>query len=65
MTEAEIQSLFNEALKQRALTLKVPGITRHQIYNWRDGRTVAKLGDMLNVLYHLKLITVKNEFTPE
>lgn len=65
MTPDEITSLFNEALNQRGLLGKLPGITKDHVYDWRHGRTTPTLGDMLSALYQLNLIIVTDGFTSE
>lgn len=57
MTKAEIEFLFNQALHQRGLLTKL-GVSRNIIYNWREKRTIPTLGEMLEVLFELKIINV-------
>lgn len=59
MNTTQIKELFTSALNQRGLVGKVPGITKDIIYHWRIGKTEPSIGDMLGVLYQLKLITVQ------
>ena len=61
MTEQQIKELFVDTITNtRALYNKVEGYSEDTIYNWKIGRTPPKLGDMLSILYQLKLITVQN-----
>ena len=61
MTQSQIQELFNETLhKTKALHNKVQDFSEDTLYNWRKGRTTPKLGDMLSILYQLKLIKVED-----
>lgn len=59
MTPDKIQALFFAAIQEKAVYNKLEGITRNQIYNWLNDRgQKPNLGNMLNVLYQLKLIEV-------
>lgn len=60
MTPEQIKVAFDEAIQEKAVYNKLQGITRNQIYNWNNHRGVkpASLGDMLNVLYQLKKISI-------
>lgn len=64
MTTEQIEILFWETINKKesygeAIYKKLEGISEDKIYNWRKGqRTKPNLGDMLNVLYQLKLISV-------
>lgn len=64
MTTEQIEILFTEAINQKepygkALYNRLEGVTENQIYNWRNQRTKPSIGDMLNVLYQLNKISVK------
>ena len=63
MTTEQIEILFYETINKKeaygkALYNLLDGVTENQIYNWRKQRTKPTIGDMLNVLYQLKLIKV-------
>ncbi len=60
MTEAEISELFIDTIKHtRALYNKIEGYSEDTIHNWKTGRTQPKLGDMLSVIYQMKLISLQ------
>ncbi len=60
MTPQEIQELFTETItKSRGLHNKVNDYSKDAFYNWRTGRTIPKLSEMLSILYQLNLITVQ------
>lgn len=59
MTSTQIETLFFEAIQEKAIYNKLEGITENQIYNWRKQRTTPNIGDMLGILYQLKLISIK------
>jgi hypothetical protein len=61
MTTQQIEDLFHQVLAKKAIYKKIEGVTEDKIYNWRKGRIVPNLGDMLFVLYQLKLIKVTHE----
>lgn len=63
MTTEQIEILFFETINNKeaygkALYNQLDGVTENQIYNWRKQRTKATIGDMLNVLYQLKKISI-------
>jgi hypothetical protein len=59
MTTEQIELLFKAALEEKAIYNELTGISEDKIYNWRKGRGAKpSIGDMLNVLYQLKKITV-------
>jgi hypothetical protein len=60
MTDQKIEVLFYATIEEKAIYNKLQGISEDKIYNWRKGRFAKpSLGDMLDVLYQLKKITVK------
>lgn len=63
MTTEQIEKLFHETINNKeaygkALYNQLKGVTENQLYNWRKKRTKPSIGDMLNVLYQLKKISV-------
>lgn len=59
MTTEQIELLFKAAIEEKAIYNELTGISEDKIYNWRKGRGAKpSVGDMLNVLYQLKKITV-------
>jgi hypothetical protein len=58
MTPEQIQELFFKAIEPRGIHLELEGISEDKIYNWRKKRVKAPVGDMLDILYQLKKITV-------
>lgn len=63
MTTEQIEILFQETINNKeaygkALYKQLEGVTENQIYNWRKQRTKPTIGDMLNVLYQLKKISI-------
>jgi hypothetical protein len=59
MTTEQINALFLEAIKEKAVYNKLEGISRNLIYNWNNNRgTPPTTGDKLNVLYQLKKIAI-------
>jgi len=59
MTTDQIKSLFAAAIEEKAVYNKLEGISEDKIYNWRKGRgNEPTIGDMLNVLYQLKLVKI-------
>ena len=58
MTPIQIEVAFKEAIKTKAIYNQLEGITRNTVFNWLNKRSVPTIGDMLNVLYQLKKITV-------
>ena len=59
MNEQQIEQLFQGTInKTWALCNKVQGFSSDVVYNWKTGRTKPTIGDMLSILYQLKLITV-------
>jgi hypothetical protein len=59
MTTAQIESLFYSILEEKAIYNELTGISEDKIYNWRKGRGAKPtIGDMLNVLYQLKKVTI-------
>jgi hypothetical protein len=59
MNQIEIDLLFNQVIKEKAIYNKLEGVTENMIYNWRKGRgKKPSIGDMLGVLWQLNLITI-------
>ena len=58
MTQTQIEVAFKEAIEPKAIYNQPEGITRNTIFNWLNDRSKPTIGDMLNVLYQLKKITV-------
>ena len=59
MTNTQIEKLFFETIEETAIYNKLEGISEDKIYNWRKGRgRKPSLGEMLEVLYQLKKITI-------
>ena len=59
MTTEQIELAFKATLEEKAIYNELTGISEDKIYNWRKGRGAKPtIGDMLNVLYQLKKITV-------
>lgn len=63
MKKEEIEKLFFETINQKAtygkaLHKKLSGVNDDKIYNWKKGRQIPSIGDMLDVLYQLDLIKV-------
>lgn len=59
MTTTQIEVLFKEVIQEKAIYNKLEGITRNHIYNWLNDRGAKPtVGEMLNVLYQLKKISV-------
>lgn len=59
MTPEQIDTIFQEAIKETAVYNKLEGITRNQIYNWNNNRGAKPtLGNKLDVLYQLKKISI-------
>lgn len=59
MTTDQIEKLFIDTIQEKAIYKKLIGINEDKIYNWRTGRkTAPNLGDMLNVLYQMKKISI-------
>jgi ribosomal protein S8 len=58
MTQNEITELFYKAIQEKAVYNKIENISRNQVYNWNEKRTIPSLGNMLEVLFQLKLINV-------
>lgn len=63
MSPEEIKEVFSAEIKKRGVASKVPTITKAIVYNWRQGRSEATLGQMIEVLFYLGKIkiTKKNE----
>jgi hypothetical protein len=65
MTTTQIETLFWETLNKKesygsAIENKLQGISEDKLYNWRKARgPKPTIGDMLNMLYQLKLIKVE------
>lgn len=57
MTETEIQTLFNEAIKERGVYKKI-NVSRDIVYNWKTNRSTPGLAEMLEALYRLELIKI-------
>lgn len=60
MTQDEIKELFYRAIQEKAVYNKLDNISRNQVYNWNEKRTTPTLGNMLEVLYQLKLINLSS-----
>ncbi len=58
MTKTQIEVAFKEAIQQKAIYNQLEGISRNTIFNWLNDRSKPTIGDMLNVLYQLKKISV-------
>jgi hypothetical protein len=59
MTTEQIEALFNAAIEEKAIYNGLQGISEDKIYNWRKGRGAKpSMGDMLDVLYQLKKVSV-------
>lgn len=58
MTNNQIKDLFFITIQEKALYNKLEGISRNSIFNWLNERSVPSIGDMLNVLYQLKKISI-------
>lgn len=65
MTIPDIMATFLKAIKEKAVYNKLDGISENQIYNWRKGRATPTVGDMLNVLHQLNLITITANEQPD
>ena len=60
MTPEQIKAAFEEAIQEKAVYNKLEGISRNLIYNWNNNRgPKPTTGDMINVLYQLKKISIK------
>ncbi len=63
MTPEQIKLAFEQAIQEKAVYNKLEGITRNQIYNWLNDRgQKPNLGNILNVLYQLKKIEIKENY---
>ena len=63
MTEQAVKELFSKVVTDNTKMKRV-GASKHQRYNWRNpDRQETKLGTMLEVLFKLDLIEIKNEPT--
>ena len=58
MTNNQIKELFFITIQEKAIYNKLEGISRNTIFNWLNERSVPSIGDMLNVLYQLKKISI-------
>lgn len=59
MTPEQIKLAFEEAIQEKAVYNKLEGISRNLIYNWNNNRGAKPtIGDMINVLYQLKKISI-------
>lgn len=59
MTDNEIINLFSEAIKERGVYSKI-NVSADVVYNWKNNRgSSPTLGQMLEVLYRLKLIKIQ------
>jgi len=63
MTTEQIEILFHETINNKeaygkALYNQLEDVTENQLYNWRKQRTKPTIGNMLNVLYQLKKISI-------
>lgn len=61
MDPLEIEKLFFTVIEEKAIYNKLQGITRNTVFNWLNKRTIPTLGDMVNVLYQLKLIEINKK----
>lgn len=59
MSPEQINELFDFEIKKRGLATKIPTISKHTLYNWRQGRSEATLGQKIEVLYFLGKIKIK------
>lgn len=60
MTVQEIEAKFWKAIEEKGVYNKLERVTENMVYNWRNHRGIKppSIGDMLGVLYQLKLIEV-------
>lgn len=59
MTEGKIKELFKENIQDRGVYAKI-GVSRDVVYNWKHGRgTAPTIGQMLETLYRLDIITIE------
>lgn len=63
MSPEEITEVFKAEIKHRGVASKVPTISKHVLFNWRQGRSEPTIGQMIEVLYYLGKIKIskKNE----
>ena len=60
MTTEQIHQKFNEVLQTKGLSKKIENYSKDVVYNWRFNRgRKPTTGEMLDVLYQLDLITIK------
>jgi len=59
MSPEQINELFEAEIKKRGLASKITTITKAVLYNWRQGRSEATLGQKIEVLYFLGKIKIK------
>lgn len=63
MTEQQVISVFSEVVQDNELMKSIEA-TKHQRYEWRHlERGNVKLATMLEVLFKLNLLNLKNEQT--
>lgn len=58
MKEAAIKEMFDQAIQERGVYKKI-NVSRDVVSNWKTGKTKPKLGEMLETLYNLSLIYIK------
>lgn len=62
MSQEDIEILFFDAIQEKAVYNDLEGVTRNHIYNWLKGRGAKPtIGEMINVLYQLNLIEIKQK----
>ena len=65
MTPKQIEDLFFQTIEEKAIYKKLEGISEDKIYNWRKGRgKKPSAGEMLEVLYQLKKISILPSLKP-
>ncbi len=61
MTPQEIETLFQEAIKERGVHNKL-GVTKDVVYNYRNNRGNISFGDKILVLLKLDMIKISLNF---
>ncbi len=59
MDNYEIEKAFYKAIEKRGVSELLDGISKDMIYKWRKGQSKVSIGDMLNVLFQLKIIDIQ------
>ncbi len=54
----QIEQEFSKAIEKRGVSELLDGISKDMIYKWRKGQSKVNVGDMLNVLFQLKIIKI-------